>query len=1014
LPDPAAGQGDDGVRAALAQQPWAQTGHLSLRGVGADALGVLPGSTLRILSELRGLDLSGNGLTGPPAWLELLPGVEELDLSGNRIAELTGVGFAAGLRALDLSENRITALPEGWARCGRLRWLSLTGNRIDELTALAELPAIEVLDVARNRVRSLNGLPGAATLRSLDASSNLVAELPTELAAFQALRRLDLSRNRLTGTQLEVLSDLPLTELFLDWNRIERLPQALGRRQFRRFTLTGNPVLAPLVTQSPPAPGPPPARPADPADPAVVAAAATYVAVRAFVQRNIVGGYEPGKRYFGPPESRFGFRIGASDDQDAYQLIDMYYKRYPDVLAEMRLGDGTRAALTGLTRRAALALISGRREGRPGADIQLMAIDRPGEVDAGVAFAVESVTRLPNVSLYPNAGDDLGVHQPAAPRVVNVWVADEGGVPLPAATVLAPSTGYLVQLSMGAEVDETVVLNPVPLPLAELEPSSSGGWWFDVVVASADVDVSSIAHRMFLPFNGPGWVCPCLGEEHTCVPRERSPYLDVPFSTRHPRESRRAEAGLRCTVYHRNNAVQSIRVGFTVSDREGSDGEGGPAVRPATLIHGVVDYALAENLGQAAELPPRRLNVLSNETGSGTHTIVVKGAGAPPLTVHLTESAVTDVLRAVRAELTLLTLGVDGKTPRYDGDNVAPPGQLRSDLETLAYLGSRFWQDAVPVGVFQDELRPLVRDSVIIQIARVTETVFPWALIYDYPHLLDDPWEPCELVTLSPRALAALAQYPDNCPFAAEHRLNTLCPFGFWGFRHQIEQPPSVIRGRLCTQLPVPHGAHAATVRSLRLDETLSATHLQRLGEYLTPRFDITDCDSRDDFVAAIDTPALPLIYFYCHGRIAKLGHAGVDLLTPYLEIGQDERLGTGDLNAWAAVGQWHREYWQRVPPLVFINGCDTAALSPEQVVTFVNAFAGAEAAGVIGTEIAVAQPVASEFAQRFYQHLMAGPEVPVGRALRRARLDMLAKGNLAGLVYTAFCSADLALSPGS
>ena len=146
-----------------------------------------------------------------------------------------------------------------------------------------------------------------------------------------------------------------------------------------------------------------------------------------------------------------------------------------------------------------------------------------------------------------------------------------------------------------------------------------------------------------------------------------------------------------------------------------------------------------------------------------------------------------------------------------------------------------------------------------------------------------------------------------------------------------------MLRGRLRTTLSVPGGAHAAAVRSLNLDQHLTASHLQHLHDCLAPRFALTDCDSRDDFIAAIDTPALPLIYFYCHGRIARLGDSGVDLPVPYLEIGHDEMLGTGDLNAWAAAGQWHRERWLDVPPLVFINGCKTVALSPEQVVTFVS-----------------------------------------------------------------------------
>jgi hypothetical protein len=585
-----------------------------------------------------------------------------------------------------------------------------------------------------------------------------------------------------------------------------------------------------------------------------------------------------------------------------------------------------------------------------------------------------------------------------AARVVHVVLADQSGQQLPPTEALAPADAYLVRVAIGPRADEAPALNLASLPVQDLTPTSSRGWWFDVVVSSTDVDITASVHRVFLDFNGSSWACPCTGTEHTCSRHDRRPYLDIAFRTR----TRSGSASLRCTVYHRNNVIQSTRIAFTV----GGDPES------AALIHGVVDYSLADDLGLANALPPRRLNVLTNQSAGGTHSIVVKGEGVRPIAVDLTEAGVSEVLRSVRQELALITLGRDNETAQYDADNSAPVEKLTKDLQTLAFFGSAFWQKAVPNTEDQELLQPLLSTTATIQIARVTSTVFPWAIVYDYPHLLNDPWEPCELLQRWPESQSAIITYPNACPFASQHRLNTLCPFGFWGFRHLIEQPPSVLRGRLRTTLSVPGGAHAATVRSLNLDQHLTASHLQHLHDCLAPRFALTDCDSRDDFIAAIDTPGLPLIYFYCHGRIASLGDSGVDLPVPYLEIGHDEMLGTGDLNAWAAAGQWHRERWLDVPPLVFINGCKTVALSPEQIVTFVDAFTGARAAGVIGTEIAVAQPLASDFAQHFFKHLMADSAVTVGQALRRSRLDFLAKGNIAGLVYTAFCSMDLKLEP--
>jgi hypothetical protein len=461
---------------------------------------------------------------------------------------------------------------------------------------------------------------------------------------------------------------------------------------------------------------------------------------------------------------------------------------------------------------------------------------------------------------------------------------------------------------------------------------------------------------------------------------------------------------LRCTLYHSNNAVQSVLVELTIASRRTAD-------LPEDGLHAVVDYSLSDDLAAVGHLGPRRLNVLTNDGPGATHTLVVKGEDATAVAVSLTEAGAQEVLRAVRDQLTVIMLGRDGQTSEYDDDNSADVRRLINDLKTLAHFGSMFWEQAVPSGDDQDALRRAMPTTQAIQVARVTSTVFPWAVVYDLPHLFGDPWEPCRLLREWPDAQEALRAYPAACPHAREHELNTLCPFGLWGFRHLIEQPPSVRRGQLRTSLAVPDGAAMATVRSLRLDERVTAGHLAALEACLNSRFALNDCDSRDDFLAAIGEPALPLIYFYCHGRVAKVGDEGVDLRAPYLEIGMDDMLGTGDLNAWAAAGKWDRQRWRDVPPLVFINGCHTATLSPEQLVSFVEAFAAVEAAGVIGTEIAVAQPVASELAQRFFEHLLSAADMTVGVALRRARLDMLAKGNVAGLVYTAFCSMDLALA---
>jgi hypothetical protein len=76
--------------------------------------------------------------------------------------------------------------------------------------------------------------------------------------------------------------------------------------------------------------------------------------------------------------------------------------------------------------------------------------------------------------------------------------------------------------------------------------------------------------------------------------------------------------------------------------------------------------------------------------------------------------------------------------------------------------------------------------------------------------------------------------------------------------------------------------------------------------------------------------------------------------------------------------------------------------------------FVNAKASGIIGTEITVHSFLATEFAQGFFKRFIAKDHPDqrqnVGQIIRDLRLELLMKRNPLGLVYTAYCSADLRL----
>ena len=138
-------------------------------------------------------------------------------------------------------------------------------------------------------------------------------------------------------------------------------------------------------------------------------------------------------------------------------------------------------------------------------------------------------------------------------------------------------------------------------------------------------------------------------------------------------------------------------------------------------------------------------------------------------------------------------------------------------------------------------------------------------------------------------------------------------------------------------------------------------------------------------------------MYFFCHGKNDPLKN-------PYLLVGEGEELNPVDLDG--------KFSWRRSHGLVFLNGCHTVDLEPEDLSTIMGPFVNAEASGVIGTEIAVHTFLARDVARAFFERLLpngAGGQ-SVGEIIRQIRLELLMKYNPLGLVYTPFCSADLHL----
>ena len=122
------------------------------------------------------------------------------------------------------------------------------------------------------------------------------------------------------------------------------------------------------------------------------------------------------------------------------------------------------------------------------------------------------------------------------------------------------------------------------------------------------------------------------------------------------------------------------------------------------------------------------------------------------------------------------------------------------------------------------------------------------------------------------------------------------------------------------------------------------------------------------------------VIYFYCHADSqTDLGQPGIGL--SWLMFSNKEKLSLAELKEKAPQEQ-------RIPgyPIVFVNACESAELSPLFYDGFIPYFMAKGARGVIGTECEVPGQFALEWSKRFFELFLQG--FPVGEIFLTLRRE--------------------------
>ena len=137
--------------------------------------------------ELYVKDLQGMGL-----FVNLI----ELDMTQNKIVDLSPLSSLSNLTRLNLTQNDIVDLSP-LASLTKLDYLHLQDNEINDLSALASLTELTELNIQENQITDVSALASLTKLEVLRLNTNQISDI-SALGALPNLKMLEFSKNQVT------------------------------------------------------------------------------------------------------------------------------------------------------------------------------------------------------------------------------------------------------------------------------------------------------------------------------------------------------------------------------------------------------------------------------------------------------------------------------------------------------------------------------------------------------------------------------------------------------------------------------------------------------------------------------------------------------------------------------------------------------------------------------------------------------------------------------------------------
>lgn len=181
----------------------------------------------------------------PTSLMRLVGNLRTLDLSENKISQLPhNFGNFQVLKNLQLNNNRLASLPDSFVNLKRLDSLNLSHNRLTQLpNKCRKLQALKNVSITHNKLtRFPVEFCELKCLDVLDLQSNVITEIPDEIEGLVCIE-LNLNQNQISSVSEKVAKCPRLKVLRLEENclPLHAIPTAILREsQISLLALEGN------------------------------------------------------------------------------------------------------------------------------------------------------------------------------------------------------------------------------------------------------------------------------------------------------------------------------------------------------------------------------------------------------------------------------------------------------------------------------------------------------------------------------------------------------------------------------------------------------------------------------------------------------------------------------------------------------------------------------------------------------------------------------------------------------